>query len=71
MKIKRGRNRRGDPPAWRELLGWIDDSHSDQRTANTLLNICLSNQFLFDLFCVLERSEIVRRPDCVAGGFKP
>ena len=71
MKIERGRNRRGDSLGRRELFGWIDDSHSDKRTANTLLNVFLPDQFFFDLIWALKGCEVVRRPDCGTGGFKP
>src|SRR6202035_1461799 len=71
VKIECGRNRCGDPPGRRELFGWIEDSHSNKRAANALLNVFLPDQFLFDLLFELKGGEVVRRPDCVTGGFKP
>src|SRR5438093_3690880 len=70
VKIEDSRNSRGDAPGWRELFGWIEDSHSDKRTANTLLNVFLFDQFLFDLLFELKCGEVVRRPDRVAGWLK-
>src|SRR5438093_6137038 len=70
VKIERGRNRSSDSPGRRELFGWIEDSNADKRTANTLLNVFLLDQFLFDLLFELKRSEVVWRPDRVTGGFK-
>src|SRR4029077_13023164 len=70
MKIERGRNRRSDSFGRRELFGWIDDSHPDERTANTLLNVLLPDEFFFDLIWALKGCEIVWRPDWGPGGVK-
>src|ERR1044072_4585950 len=71
MKIERCRNRRGDSFGRRELFGWIDNSHPDERTANTLLNVLLPDEFFFDLIWALKDCEVVRRPDSGIGGVKP
>jgi hypothetical protein len=70
MKIEGSCNWRGDSPARRELVGWIDDSHANERTANTLLNVLLPDQFFFHLIRALKGSEVVRRPDSGTGGLK-
>src|SRR5436309_11211928 len=70
VKIERGRNRSSDSPGRRELFGWIEDSHADKRTANTMLNVFLLDHFLFDLLFELHGGEVVRRPDRVADGLK-
>src|SRR5437016_2099249 len=68
VEIQCGRDRRRDPPRWRELFGWIDSSHPYKCAADTLVDIFFPDQFLFDLICAHERSEVVRCPDCVASG---
>jgi hypothetical protein len=71
MKIERSCDRCSDSLRRHELFGWIDDSHSDQRTANTLLDVFLPDEFFFDLIWALKGSEVVRRPNSIAGRFKP
>src|SRR4029077_20927417 len=71
MKIERSRNRRGDSFGRRELFGWINDSHPDERTANTLLNVLLPDEFFFDPIWALKGREVVRRPDCGTTGLEP
>src|SRR5213593_175596 len=71
VEIERGRDRRGDSSPRRELVGWIDESHADKRAANTLVNTFFSDEFFFDLLFWHKRGEVVWRPDCVTGGFKP
>src|ERR1044071_1703406 len=70
MKIEGCRNRRGDSFGRRELFGWIDNSHPDERTANTLLNVLLPDEFFFDLIWALKGCEVIRRPNCITGRFK-
>src|SRR4029077_14314120 len=71
MKIDRSCDRCSDSLRRHELVGWIDDSHPDQRTPNALLNVFLPDEFFFDLIRALKRSEVVRRPNSRAGRFKP
>ena len=71
MKIERCCDRCSDSLGRHELFGWIDDSHADERATNTLLNDFLPDQFFFYLIRALKRCEVVRRPDCGTGLFKP
>src|SRR5207247_10074795 len=66
VEIQCGRDRRGDPPRWRELFRWIDSSHPYKCAADTLVDISFSDQFIFNLICAHKRSEVVRYTNCVA-----